>query len=625
MNRPTSYAPRILALAAAASLTLACGRSDATGPDGGVTVGDVGLAVGEAATFAADGNILALEFPSASDGREYRLAVQSADAGTPDQIVPMRLTREGGSSGSGSVSGSRRAAGSGADSDPAAGIPPWARDLEIRHRIQEDARRRLARRGVRPARPSGGGGSGGQVRASLLPDGEPPQEGDTLQFWFAAQEDLSTPCSTEDADTVTAAVEHVGERAALVQDTAAPEGGTLGDGFTDSDFQEISDAFDADVVPTDSAYFGSPTDIDSNERVYILFTPKVNELDPDDGDTQIGGFFVPNDLADSGDPTKDGSTDRTCPASNEAELLYLRAPDPEGTYGNPTSADRARRNAFSVSSHELQHLLNAANRVIKGDGGFGDLETAWLSEALSHLAEEVVGLAALGAEVRSNLTYDETRGSDSETFDTYLRNDFYNAGQFMAYSDTARGLTTSDPGGVPSLRMRGFGWLFVRWLADHHGAAGGGVPGSGEEALIRDLAQADGGELTTGVANVEEATGAGFGGLLADFGIMVAADDDVEAAGGEQVLPTWHLRDMYAGLADDVSQFRNTLGTYPLRPVERGFAPGTDDFEVRPGAGKHFVLSSDGSTPELRLELTDLAGSALDAGVRARIVVIRVR
>lgn len=613
MITSTSSTLRLLALAAAASLTLACGRSDATGPDGGVTVRDVGLEVGEAATFAADGSILALDFPSASDGREYRLAVQSAAVGAPDQLVPMRLTREAGSSGSGSVSGSRRAADSGAASGPSAGTPPRARDLEFRHRIQEDARRRLARRGVRPARPSGRT-SGGDVRtSSMLPSGAPPQEDDTLEFWYTVQEGLRAPCDTSTAEVVTAVVEEVSDRAAIVQDTAAPEAGAFGEEFTSTDFQEIGAAFDSLVVPVDSVYFGSPTDIDSNERVYILFTPKVNELDEGD-DTQIGGFFISNDLAD-------------CAASNEAELLYLRAPDPDGEYSdNATSADQARRNAFSVSSHELQHLLNAANRVIKNpDGGFGDLETTWLSEALSHVAEEVVGLAALGVDVRSNLTYDETRGSDSETFDTYLRNDFYNAGRLMRSSADARALATDDPGGAESLEMRGFGWLFVRWLADHHGAASGGVPGSGEESLIRDLAQADGGELATGTANVEEATGAGFGDLLADFGLTVAVDDDVEGAGGEQVLPTWDLRDMYAGLAGDLSRFRNDFGQYPLDPVETGFVSGSDDFEVRPGAGQHFVLSSDGSTPEIRLELTDQAGSALAADTRARVVIIRAR
>lgn len=611
---------RALTLAAAASMALACG--DATGPGGEVTSHDVSLGVGESAAYAADGSVLSLHLPSASSGREYRLSVQSTATGTPNQLIPMRLTRGDGSSGSGSVSSSRGAAGSGLD------LPPHAGDLQIRRRIRKSSRDLLVRRGVRPARPSDSEtGSGGDVRLSsqVITDSV-PQEGDTIQFWFAAQEDFSTPCDLSQVDTVTAAVEvgeQGGDRAAIVQDTAAP--GPFEGGFTDADFDEIAANFDTLVVPVDSAYFGTPTDIDSNQRVYILFTPKVNELDREDSDIRVGGFFVPNDLAESGDLTGSGSDKKTCASSNEAELLYLRSPDPNGNHGLETPVDRAKQNAFSVSSHELQHLLNAANRVIKGSGDFGDLETTWLSEALSHVAEEVVGLAAYDAPVRDNLTFSETGGADSGTFNTFLINDFYNAGAFMGGSGDARALATEDPDdGTESLEMRGFGWLFVRWLADQHASVSGGtVPGTGEESFIRDLAQADGG-LSTGIDNVEGVTGASFQDLLADFDVMVAVDDDVAEAAGAQVLPTWNLRNMYRELAANTGSGW-PYGDYPLNPVESGFTDGVTDFEVRPGPGKHFTISSTGSTPGLELRLTDQTGSALSSGSRARIVVFRAR
>nr|MDP2498556.1 hypothetical protein [Candidatus Palauibacterales bacterium] len=275
---------RALVLAAALSLGLACGGESPTGNDdggsGNVTVQDVGLNVGESATFTADGEVLALRLPSASSGREYRLAVQSADDGSPSlSVIPMRLTRGDGSSGSGSVSSSRQAAGIGAD------LPARARDLAIRRRIRENSRDLLVRRGVLPARPSGSGArSGGQIRMSsqVITDSV-PQQGDTIQFWFAAQQDFSTPCELSQVDTVTAAVEAVGSRAAVVQDTAAPDPRAFEQGgFDPQDFQEIAATFDTLVVPVDSAYFGTPTDIDDNRRVYILFTPKVNDLDPDD-------------------------------------------------------------------------------------------------------------------------------------------------------------------------------------------------------------------------------------------------------------------------------------------------------------------------------------------------------
>ena len=619
-------------LAAVVSVALACGGESPTGNDdggdsGSVTVQDVGLSVGESATFTADGEVLALRLPSASSGREYRLAVQSADTGSPSlSVIPMRLTRGDGSSGSGSVSSSRQAAGVGAD------LPARARDLEIRRRIRENSRDLLVRRGVRPARPSASGtGSGGQIRMSsqVITDSV-PQEGDTIQFWFAAQQDFSTPCELSQVDTVTAAVEAVGSRAAIVQDTAAPEARALEQGGFDSqDFDEIAANFDTLVVPVDSAYFGTPTDIDSNQRVYILFTPKVNELDREDSNTRVGGFFVPNDLAESGDHEGDGTlkSSGACASSNESELLYLRSPDPRGDYGLETRVAEAKENAFSVSSHELQHLLNAANRVIKNENGdFGDLETTWLSEALSHVAEEVIGLAAYNASVGGNLTYSETAGSDFGKFRTYLVNDFFNAAEFMQSSADAKALATDDPGGTESLEMRGFGWLFVRWLADHDALSvtDNPVPESGEENFFRDLAQADGNELSTGIDNVEGVTGADFEDLLADFSLMVAVDDDVETADGARILPTWNLRNMYEQLAANTS-WPSGFGDYPLNPVESEFTDGVTDFEVRPGPGKHFILSSTGSTPELELRLTDQSGNALSSGARARIVIFRAR
>ena len=624
--------PGALILASVVSLVLACGGDvqDPTGPgdDGGngsVTVQDVGLNVGESATFTADGEVLALRLPSASGGREYRLTVQSANPGSPG-LTPMRLTRGDGSSGSGSVSASRGAAGVGAD------LPSRTRDLSRRQKIRENARNLLVRRGIRPARPSDSDtGSGPQIRlSSQVPFGRTPTQGELIQFWYTPDSDLNVYCDTARAQKVTAEVK-VGrdgaDRVVIVQDTTAPDPtiGGLG-GFSSGDFQDIAATFDTLVVPVDSAYFGTPTDIDDNGRVYILFTPKVNELDEDN--TRVGGLFVPNDLAESGNPEgEDGiaKPSGACEASNEAELLYLRSPDPDGIWGNATSVSEARNNAFSVSSHELQHLLNAGNRLIKQSGSFNDLETTWLSEALSHVAEEAVGLAAYGASVRANLTYAETAGSDAATFERYLRSDFYNASRFLLASDTARALATSDPGGLESLQMRGFGWLFVRWLADQYGSASGGnVPGTGEESFIRDLAQADGG-LTTGVGNVEEVSGASFEELLADFGVMVAVDDDVDAADGARILPTWNLRDMYRELAANDPGLFGGYGQYPLDPVETGFTGGTTDFEIRPGPGKHFTISSSGSTPELELRLTDQAGNALSSSARARIVIFRAR
>ncbi|HUF75622.1 MAG TPA: hypothetical protein VMM35_05055, partial [Longimicrobiales bacterium] len=104
----------------------------------------------------------------------------------------------------------------------------------------------------------------------------------------------------------------VSSRAIVVSDTESPAE------LNSGQVAAIASEFDALVVPVGVQYFGQPTDIDSNGRVIIFFTPVVNDLD-------AAGFFFTGDLFAQSE----------CAASNEAEIVYILSPDPFGETALP--------------------------------------------------------------------------------------------------------------------------------------------------------------------------------------------------------------------------------------------------------------------------------------------------
>lgn len=607
--------------AAAVLLLAACGGDGPT-ENGNGTVEGIDLRVGEVAVRAAAGEVLRLELP-ADRVHEVAAQVNSRSAG----IVPMRLRVAPTSGASGSAAPSSSVAPLGG---PDLMDERWTRaaDLAGRLAIQENAKRLLRRRNVRPARRdvrASGGELPGPSFSSMLPSDSTPQVGDRYQFWYPVQPDFRIECSTDSAEVVTADVMAVGDRAVMVQDTAVREG-LLANGMN---YDSLAQVFDEEIFGTDAAYFGTPPDIDGNGKVLVLFTTKVNELTEPDEEGIVTGFFLPTDMADSGDPTKDGSqVTGTCAASNEAEVLYLLAPDPNGDFGKTVSDSTAKRSAVGTSAHEFQHLLNTGNRVIKQSGTFNDLEDTWLDEALSHLAEEVVGLSQTGDPVRDNLTLARVIESQEEVnaFNTFHLPNFARLAAYMRGPDTTQVLAIRDPQGAESLRMRGFVWAFLRWLTDQEAtASAAAVPGSGEETFIRDLAQADGG-LEVGVANVEAATGRTWTTLLEDFGLVPAVDDTVAGVDPRVTLPTWDLRDVFLGLHENEGSGASFPQPYPLAYTTPGFSSTTTvDFEVNGGTQKYFRFDGSGASSSVTLELTDQSGAALGSSSGALLLIVRTR
>jgi hypothetical protein len=554
------------------------------------------LAVGEVRTVRGPADVACLQFPSSSAPREYRVAIGSA--GQTPASTSMKLVGR-----SSTELSARGVATSLARRELDAALADG-----VRGRLRPDARLRssalegLVRRRVVPA--SLTTGSAGAFAPAI---------GDTLRYFFAARPDLTASC--EDTTRVTQViVRQIRQHVLIAEDARAPA-----DGFTQEDLTLLADELDGVGIPTDTAYFGDFADLDANNRVIVLLTPEVNRLSAP-GDGGIGGFFLPLDLAASGRGGGDARPQgEVCAASNEGEILYIAVPDPEAEFGVTLNREQALANARGTVAHELQHLINAGRRVFAAGGGFGATEEVWLDEALSAIAEEVVGLQALELGERGDYTFDQVTPNQeaSETFDAYQLSNFFNLSLFLSDPAVAPTLAGADPGGVEGRQMRGFGWLMLRWLGDQ----AGGDP----RALFRSLA-AGGRNRDRGIQNVERASGRAWEDLLADFSASIAADDaGVDELGDRYRILTWQFRDVFSALSQNPAARSSFPVPFPLSATALGFETSALEFDVGASTVRYFALVSGLDSPALALSLTRPNGNTLNQAVRPQVTVVRTR
>lgn len=281
---------------------------------------------------------------------------------------------------------------------------------------------------------------------------------------------LSSLSSVSSYNTVTATAKCVNNRIALFAD--ADIDSNLSGVMASTDYATLCSQFKTSL-DTLFSILGEPPDINSDESVTVLMTPKVNALGSSGGGI-VTGFFFAGDLL-----TKSNSN----PASNEREIVFVVTPDPNGVYGTALTKAFTMENLLTaVVPHEVQHLLSYYHHVLVNNGAS---EGTWLNEALSHLMEDIVGY---GQENPSRVAL-------------YL--------QSTATSPLI-------PSASPDLSERGGLYLFLRFLYEQS---------SNGNAFLKALVQTD----KTGVTNLESAFGSGNANLdeFADFmrrwGIAVTA------------------------------------------------------------------------------------------------------
>ncbi|MEX2583677.1 MAG: Ig-like domain-containing protein [Gemmatimonadota bacterium] len=388
----------------------------------------------------------------------------------------------------------------------------------------------------------------------------------------------------------TARVAAVTDRAVVLADELNPTSG-----FTDAEYAAFGRAFDELVHPVVRNNFGEPTDIDGNSRVLIFFTRAVNEMTDPGATTYVGGFFFARDLF----PRRDTRELRGCEGSNEAELLYVLAPDPAGEVnGNVRTKSFVAARTVSVLAHEMQHLISAGRRMRLLSREQWS-EEFWLNEGLSHVAEELVFYAASGMQPRSDVTYGDLRSTAAKenAFDQFQSTNLIRLSAYM--KDPA----ATSPIHGQDLATRGASWAFLRYAADRRGGA--------ESVLWRRLVDGN----ATGYANLLSGLGASPMSWMHDWTVSLFTDDAVPVADSFRTA-SWNYRSMMPWI--DLN-----AGNYPLRvkTIRPRWGDAAAHFDLA-GGGVGFVrfFVRQGERGTLR---TTSGGAAPPASLRLTVVRIR--
>lgn len=457
--------------------------------------GGISMSVGEVRNFEGAG-ILTL---CLSGGAQYVLQAVNADSlGATAAISGERLATP-------SVSGQEQVFGARTLSAAARQALPIDREFESRLRRKE--RERLSPVGARA-------GGLGLTRQRALPSLE---VGDLL--------DLSTSTDCEAPSVRIGRVEFVGERSIVVADTSNP-----GD-FSREVYARFGVLYDTLLHPVVTSHFGEPAGMNGETRVVIFYTRAVNELTPEGSEGFVGGFFWAGDLFPR----------ETCAGSNEREMFYMLAPDPEGTInGNARSIDFVEQVTAGTIAHELQHLINASRRIFVNEATVW--EEPWLNEGLSHIAEEVVFYHASGLTPERNLDSSDLRASE-RTVDAANRYALANLLRLDVYlrDVEAEGPFQSDE----DLATRGASWHFLRYALDRHG---GDV-----QTLLSELVDSP----TAGLENLANVFGVDPRDWFADNALSVFTDDHVIGVDSRYTHPSWNVRDVLNLLNPDGYQLQS--------------------------------------------------------------------
>ena len=462
------------------------------------------------------------------------------------------------------------------------------RAAELRLRMRE--RRELA--GLAPiARERfGGGRRGGNVAAAM--QARDVKVGDVLQI----NSNPLTACQSPDLRSGRVAA--VGTHSIIVHDVSNPDGG-----YTDAEYSQIAAMFDTLIYPLDVEAFGTPTDISGYAKIILFYTRAVNQLTPSNAGFLIGGYFFARDLYPK--TARDGLP--ACPASNEAEIMYLLVPDPNGTINNNRrSKDEVTRVNIGTVTHELQHLINSSRRLYINTGA-APAEETWLDEGMSHLAEELLYLRLSGYTTRQNLGFNDVAGNSSRTA-TFTNYGIQNFGRFYEYLRNPEANSPYAPN--DSLATRGATWSFLRYAAMRE-------PAGNEEAFLHRIVNS----TTTGINNLSSSIPANlFGDYLRDWSLALLADDYsaqvMQTLQAPYTIPTWNFRNIFPSLRIS----GQTLNVYPLST--RSLFNNIPQRITLPGGASSYIRFSVAADSEGLVSFSS-NGGALPAF--ARVGVVRLR
>jgi hypothetical protein len=539
----------------------------------------VSLSVGQQ-TIIEDPAAFCLQFLAQGADEEYLIGVQSvSDVG--NALTEVHLTGQTPGGVTPLMASAYRAPRTTVRLRPTAREVRWQlhRDAEVQMRVRErDILSALPRR-------SGGTRLSATLSSAAFIDST-VQVGQTVSLRMP---NLATNICTESL-SVSATVKAVGSRGIWLNDRDNP-----GNGFTDTDFQDLSDQFDNTIYDADVSYFGDPSDIDQNGRVIILVTEKINDLS-----NNTLGFVAPTDVLDR----------LTCPASNEAEIYYNRAPDPLGY----TRAD-AIEDAPELIAHEFAHVIQAGRRLAINDYDFMD---AFMAEGQATFAEEVVGHLETGRSAGQNYGYAVAFNDPKVDPVSWYRDQFTDVSFYFGRNDDPGSFDIPIPGAPARCSWvtsapapcqgrslwYGVTWSFMRWIADTYGPSFGG----GAQEIHRGFVDND----LVGFQNIEDVVGIPIETLLAKWAAALYLDDrGVAGLPADLTIPSWNFKDIFEDGALPGSAARETS---PL-----SFGDFTTVVRVRSSSTAFFTIGGAGR-PATALRVRDAADALLPSPMQIFVV-----
>ena len=391
----------------------------------------------------------------------------------------------------------------------------------------------------------------------------------------------------QDYFTVRGAIKAVGRSVQVALDVNSPA-----NGFSDADFASIATEFDDLIYRTDTLWFGSPTDINRDNRITILYTPEVNKFTKKGSSSYIGGFFWGGDLFTPADYQAAGLT---CPQTNAQEIFYLLAADPTGAFGDPRTTALVRQSTRGTIAHELQHMINQGLRQFNQNSD--PFEVDWLNEGLSHFAEEAVGRASRGFDDFQQLSFNDVRANTPD-YAAYFQQNLARFSAWLARPDTSSPISSRAD---QDLAPRGAAWALVRYTIDQF------APGNARQ-FTRRLAAGP----RSSVTNLAEKAGVPFDQIISGWLIANYADNlNIPGLDARYSYASWNMRDAVAGTVG---------GNYPLR-VDTPGAPVVTT--AQSGSGVYFLSNRSPGQAPATFRMRDQSGGNVGFP-GARVYIVRV-
>ena len=405
---------------------------------------------------------------------------------------------------------------------------------------------------------------------------------------------------------------YIGARAIIWEDSANTLQSST-DNALAGYYARLGRIFDDDQYEAIRSTFGDPlrrdAALDNDGRLQMVFTQRLNG-------SGAAAYVTSCDQSARNTTTRAGS--------NFGELFYGTVPTSAGSNVNSTTfPDGWFYFMARTVVHEVKHIASLSARVANGAPSF---ESSWLEEGTARHAEEIWVRASLhrvpwkgntgyGSAATNGIFCDfNPADATCNAADALRRPSYGMRRQFNEirpklldpWDWSPYGDATGQTGSVFYQTV----WSLVRYAIDRYA--------SSDAAFLGALTNS----VSSGTTNLAGVAGVPMDRLIGGWGLALYADDypGLGTANADVIVPTWNLRDIYAGLNADPAWRSRWNSAFPITPVAMPFGA----FEstrtgLRGGAHAYFELSGAPTAPQL-LQLRSVTGGVASTNLRLSIL-----